>query len=122
MVIQRFLHWFLSIVLNAILFLIATHFFETVFVKDLEIAILISVILSIFTLFIRLLLDYFRLQSTFFTYGLFSLAVHSILLVIISNNYTEFFSIDTIPVTILLALMVMIINLSLGMFIERSLR
>jgi len=103
--------WLIGILINAVLFVALSGFFEGFFLSSVQAAIGASFILSILNILVRPILIILTLPVTLLTLGLFLFVINTITLVLTDKIMGDSFEIESFGLAFLVAILISVANL-----------
>ena len=103
--------WFLGIVINAVLFLAISGYFEGFYISGFGAALLASLILSILNILVRPILVFFTLPITLLTLGLFLFVINELTLMMTDGLMGDAFEIESFGLALLVTILMSVANL-----------
>ncbi|GER65953.1 putative membrane protein YvlD [Weizmannia acidilactici] len=107
------MRWILGILINAILFIALSGYFQGFYVESVGSAIMASLILSILNILVRPILILLTLPITILSLGIFLLVINAITLVMTDELMGPSFEIDSFGMAFLVAVIMAVVNLIL---------
>jgi len=103
--------WLIGILINAVLFVALSGFFEGFLLSSIQAAIGASFILSILNILVRPILIILTLPVTLLTLGLFLFVINAITLVLTDKIMGDSFEIESFGLAFLVAILISVANL-----------
>ncbi|KHD86460.1 phage holin family protein [Heyndrickxia ginsengihumi] len=107
------MRWIVGILINAVLFIAISGYFDGFYVSSVGSAIMASILLSILNILVRPILILLTLPITVVTLGLFLLVINAVTLIMTDKFMGNRFEIDSFGMALLVAIMMAIVNLIL---------
>ena len=77
---EKMNQFFTGLILGGVVIYFLPYLFDSVYVKDFFVAILVAFVLSLLNTFVKPILSFFALPLTFLTFGLFQLVINGFIL------------------------------------------
>ncbi|KSU83174.1 MULTISPECIES: phage holin family protein [Fictibacillus] len=112
-----FMNWIISLLVNTVVLMVVAGYYEPFKLEGAGAALLASIILSIFNLFIKPVLVLLTLPVTVLSFGLFLIVINAVLLMLTAEVMGSSFEIDGFGAAFLAAIIISILNLLIQNFI-----
>lgn len=103
--------WLIGILINAVLFMAISGFFEGFYLSSVQAAIGASFVLSILNILVRPILIILTLPVTLLTLGLFLFVINAITLVLTDKIMGDAFEIDGFGLAFIIAILLSLANI-----------
>ncbi len=110
------MRFIVSILLNAVIVLVASELIAGVQTDSFTTAIIVSLLLALVNFFIKPILTLLTLPITILTLGLFLLVINGLMILLV-DGLVDGFSVDGLWVAILFAIVLAILNALVGVFL-----
>ncbi|MCM3718287.1 phage holin family protein [Fictibacillus phosphorivorans] len=114
--------WIVSLLINTIALMVVAGYFEAFHVESIGAALLASVLLSLFNVFLKPILVLLTLPVTIFSLGLFLIVINAALLSLTAELMGDSFNIDGFSMALLAAVIISLLNMFLTNFILEPLK
>ncbi|WP_026314443.1 phage holin family protein [Heyndrickxia acidiproducens] len=114
------MRWIFGILINAVLFIALSGYFEGFYVASIGSSVLASLVLSILNILVRPILILLTLPITLISLGVFLLVINAITLAMTDELMGPSFDIDSFGLAFLAAVIMAVVNLILQETVFRS--
>jgi putative membrane protein len=109
--------WLASLIINTIALMVVAGYFEGFHIQNISAALLASVLLSLFNVFLKPILVLLTLPVTIISLGLFLIVINAALLSLTAELMGDSFNIDGFGMALLAAIIISLLNMFLTNFI-----
>ncbi|WP_226535816.1 phage holin family protein [Fictibacillus halophilus] len=109
--------WLASLLINTIALMVVAGYFDGFHIENISAALLASVLLSLFNVFLKPILVLFTLPVTIISLGLFLIVINAALLSLTAELMGDSFNIDGFGMALLAAIIISLLNMFLTNFI-----
>jgi putative membrane protein len=114
--------WLVSLLINTVTLMVVAGYFEGFHIENIGAAILASVILSLFNVFLKPILVLLTLPVTIFSLGLFLIVINAALLSLTAELMGPSFDIDSFGMALLASVIISLLNMFLTNFVYEPLK
>ncbi len=114
--------WFASLLINTVALMVVAGYFDGFYIENISAALLASVLLSLFNVFLKPILILLTLPVTIFSLGLFLIVINAALLSLTAELMGSSFNIDGFGMALLAAVIISLLNMFLTNFVLEPLR
>ncbi|MBY6036873.1 phage holin family protein [Fictibacillus nanhaiensis] len=114
--------WIASFIINTIALMVVAGYFEGFHIENISAALLASVLLSLFNVFLKPILVLLTLPVTIISLGLFLIVINAALLSLTAELMGESFNIDGFGMALLAAVIISLLHMFLTTFILEPLK
>ncbi len=114
--------WLASLLINTIALMVVAGYFDAFHIENISAALLASVLLSLFNVFLKPVLVLLTLPVTIFSLGLFLIVINAALLSLTAELMGSSFNIDGFGMALLAAVIISLLNMFLTNFVLEPLR
>ena len=114
--------WLASLLINTIALMVVAGYFVAFHIENISAALLASVLLSLFNVFLKPVLVLLTLPVTIFSLGLFLIVINAALLSLTAELMGSSFNIDGFGMALLAAIIISLLNMFLTNFVLEPLR
>ncbi|MDR7073070.1 phage holin family protein [Fictibacillus barbaricus] len=115
-------NWLISLLINTIALMVVAGYFDGFHIENIGAALLASVLLSLFNLFLKPLLIILTLPVTIVSLGLFLIVINAALLSLTAELMGDSFNIDSFGMALLASIIISLLNMFLTNFIYEPLK
>ncbi|MCM3731461.1 phage holin family protein [Fictibacillus nanhaiensis] len=109
--------WLASLLINTIALMVVAGYFEEFHIENIGAALLASVLLSLFNVFLKPVLVILTLPVTIISLGLFLIVINAALLSLTAELMGDSFNIDGFGMALLAAVIISLLNMFLTNFV-----
>jgi putative membrane protein len=109
--------WLASLIINTIALMVVAGYFDGFHIENISAALLASVLLSLFNVFLKPILVLLTLPVTIISLGLFLIVINAALLSLTAELMGDSFNIDGFGMALLAAIIISLLNMFLTNFI-----
>ncbi|OOE14312.1 phage holin family protein [Fictibacillus arsenicus] len=109
--------WLASLLINTIALMVVAGYFDGFHIENISAALLASVLLSLFNVFLKPILVLLTLPVTIISLGLFLIVINAALLSLTAELMGDSFDIDGFGMALLAAIIISLLNMFLTNFI-----
>jgi putative membrane protein len=109
--------WLASLIINTIALMVVAGYFDGFHIENLSAALLASVLLSLFNVFLKPVLVLLTLPVTIISLGLFLIVINAALLSLTAELMGDSFNIDGFGMALLAAVIISLLNMFLTNFV-----
>ena len=114
--------WLASLIINTIALMVVAGYFDGFHIENISAALLASVLLSLFNVFLKPILVLLTLPVTIISLGLFLIVINAALLSLTAELMGDSFNIDGFGMALLAAVIISLLNMFLTNFILEPLK
>ena len=103
---EKMKQFLVGLLLGGVVIYFLPYLFDSVYVKDFYVAILVAFVLSLLNTFVKPVLSFFALPLTFLTFGLFQLVVNGFILKLCIVFLSPDFTISSFFMTIVVSVVI----------------
>ncbi len=103
---ERMNQFFVGLFLGGVVIYFLPYLFDSVYVKDFTVAILVAFVLSLLNTFVKPVLSFFAFPLTFMTLGLFQLVINGFILKLCTLFLAPDFTISSFFMTIIVSIVI----------------
>ncbi|WNB92787.1 phage holin family protein [Bacillus sp. NEB1478] len=115
-------NWIISLLINTIALMVVAGYFDSFHIENIGAALLASVLLSLFNVFLKPLLIILTLPVTIVSLGLFLIVINAALLSLTAELMGNSFNIDSFGMALLASIIISLLNMFLTNFIYEPLK
>ncbi|MFE1243133.1 phage holin family protein [Fictibacillus sp. NPDC058756] len=109
--------WLASLLINTIALMVVAGYFDGFHIENISAALLASILLSLFNVFLKPILVLLTLPVTIISLGLFLIVINAALLSLTAELMGDSFNIDGFGMALLAAIIISLLNMFLTNFI-----
>jgi putative membrane protein len=109
--------WLASLLINTIALMVVAGYFDGFHIENISAALLASIMLSLFNVFLKPILVLLTLPVTIISLGLFLIVINAALLSLTAELMGDSFNIDGFGMALLAAIIISLLNMFLTNFI-----
>ncbi len=114
------LHWFISILVNALVLIVVAGYIDTFYLESVSAAILASILISVLNVIVKPVLILLTLPVTVLTLGLFLFVINAITLMMAQSIMGDSFVIEGFGTAMIAAIIISLLNILIQkLIIER---
>jgi putative membrane protein len=114
--------WLASLLINTIALMVVAGYFDGFHIENISAALLASIMLSLFNVFLKPILVLLTLPVTIISLGLFLIVINAALLSLTAELMGDSFNIDGFGMALLAAIIISLLNMFLTNFILEPLK
>ncbi|WP_078414271.1 phage holin family protein [Priestia abyssalis] len=116
------LHWFISILVNALVLIVVAGYIDAFYLESVSAAILASILLSVLNVIVKPVLILLTLPVTVLTLGLFLFVINAITLMMAQSIMGDSFVIEGFGTAMIAAIIISLLNILIQKFIIERLQ
>jgi putative membrane protein len=114
--------WLASLLINTIALMVVAGYFDGFHIENISAALLASILLSLFNVFLKPVLVILTLPVTIISLGLFLIVINAALLSLTAELMGDSFNINGFGMALLAAVIISLLNMFLGNFVLEPLK